>query len=138
MTPAADTSPRPGPWAPTLGVGGCAPCAHTLQSASCWRAHTTGIPLTLPLAGWYRDPEDGALLRWWTGAEWSDQRRTAEPMPVPPPAYYPERGESGETDGTIDAFATVEMTVMKNGTLTIIEASVADYELDSNGDWIGF
>ncbi|POH70825.1 hypothetical protein C3B59_03935 [Cryobacterium zongtaii] len=59
-------------------------------------------------------------------------------MPVPPPAYYPERGESGETDDTIDAFASEEMTVMKSGTLTIIEASVADYELDSNGDWIGF
>jgi len=42
-----------------------------------------------------------------------------------------------DTDGTIDAFATVEMTVMKDGTLTIVEASVADYELDSNGDWIG-
>lgn len=43
-----------------------------------------------------------------------------------------------ETDGTIDSFATVEMTVMKDGTLTVIEASVADYEMDSNGDWIGF
>jgi len=42
-----------------------------------------------------------------------------------------------ETDGTIDAFASVEMTVMKNGTLTIIEAIVDDYEMDSNGDWIG-
>ena len=43
-----------------------------------------------------------------------------------------------ETDGSIEAFATVEMTVMKDGTLTIVEASVADYELDSNGDWIGY
>jgi hypothetical protein len=42
-----------------------------------------------------------------------------------------------ESDGEIDAFASVEMTVMKSGTLTIIEASVDDYELDSNGDWIG-
>jgi hypothetical protein len=42
-----------------------------------------------------------------------------------------------ETDGTIDAFASVEMTVMKSGTLTIIEANVDEYELDANGDWIG-
>jgi hypothetical protein len=42
-----------------------------------------------------------------------------------------------ESDGTIDTFAFVEMTVMKSGTLTIIDAGVADYERDSNGDWIG-
>jgi len=42
-----------------------------------------------------------------------------------------------EIDGTIDTFASVEITVMKNGTLTIIESEVDDYERDSNGDWIG-
>jgi hypothetical protein len=42
-----------------------------------------------------------------------------------------------ESDGTIDTFAFVEMTVMKSGTLTIIDAGVTDYERDSNGDWIG-
>jgi hypothetical protein len=42
-----------------------------------------------------------------------------------------------ESDSGIDLFAAVEMTVMKSGTLTIVEADVADYELDSNGDWIG-
>ncbi|WP_146073401.1 hypothetical protein [Cryobacterium sp. N22] len=42
-----------------------------------------------------------------------------------------------ESDGTIDTFASVEMNVMKSGTLTVIEAEVSDYELDSNGDWIG-
>ena len=41
-----------------------------------------------------------------------------------------------ETDGTIDTFASVEMNVMKSGTLTVIEAEVSDYEMDSNGDWI--
>ena len=43
--------------------------------------------MTLPEAGWYRDPDDGALLRWWTGAEWSAQRRSAQTLPVPPLAY---------------------------------------------------
>jgi hypothetical protein len=42
-----------------------------------------------------------------------------------------------QSDGSIDTFASVVMNVMKNGTLTIIEADVADYERDSNGDWIG-
>jgi hypothetical protein len=42
-----------------------------------------------------------------------------------------------ESDGSIDTFASVVMNVMKNGTLTVIEADVTDYERDSNGDWIG-
>ena len=41
-----------------------------------------------------------------------------------------------ESDGTIDTFASVELNVMKSGTLTVIEAEVSDYEMDSNGDWI--
>jgi hypothetical protein len=42
-----------------------------------------------------------------------------------------------ESDGTITTFASVELNVMKSGTLTVIEAEVSDYERDSNGDWIG-
>ena len=51
--------------------------------------------------------------------------------------FHAEEALPHETDGTVDAFASVEMTVMKNGTLTIIEAIVVNYEMDSNGDWIG-
>jgi hypothetical protein len=43
--------------------------------------------MTLPVAGWYDDPSDAQLLRWWTGTEWSDatERRLVAP-PVPPVA----------------------------------------------------
>jgi hypothetical protein len=41
-----------------------------------------------------------------------------------------------EYDGGLNSFASVEMNVMKSGTLTVIEAEISDYELDSNGDWI--
>lgn len=34
-------------------------------------------------------------------------------------------------------FATVELSIMKAGTLTVTEAEVDDYTLDANGDWIG-
>ena len=39
--------------------------------------------MTLPVAGWYDDPADAQLLRWWTGTEWSgarERRRTAPPV----------------------------------------------------------
>jgi hypothetical protein len=42
-----------------------------------------------------------------------------------------------QTDSGISPFASVELNVMKGGTLTVIEEEVTDYERDSNGDWIG-
>ncbi|MBF4568668.1 hypothetical protein ITJ57_07775 [Plantibacter sp. VKM Ac-2880] len=42
-----------------------------------------------------------------------------------------------KTDDDTATFAAVDISVMKSGTLTITEATVSDYELDSNGDWIG-
>ena len=42
-----------------------------------------------------------------------------------------------EADGEIDAFASVDMNVMKSGDLMVVEAEVSDYEQDANGDWIG-
>jgi hypothetical protein len=48
-----------------------------------------------------------------------------------------EFGFPVQADGEIGTFASVEINVMKNGTLGLIEAGVSDYERDSNGDWIG-
>ncbi|MBN9607384.1 MAG: DUF2510 domain-containing protein [Actinomycetales bacterium] len=45
-----------------------------------------------PIAGWYPDPENVTLERWWNGVAWSDQRRpstvpVANPLPEAPAAY---------------------------------------------------
>ena len=40
-------------------------------------------------------------------------------------------------DGKIKTFASVEITTMKSGTLTVTENEVSNYTRDSNGDWIG-
>lgn len=45
-----------------------------------------------PIAGWYPDPENPALERWWNGVAWSDQRRpstvpAAAPLPSAPAEY---------------------------------------------------
>jgi hypothetical protein len=38
-----------------------------------------------PPAGWFADPEDESLLRYWDGTQWTDHRapRYAEPQPLP-------------------------------------------------------
>jgi hypothetical protein len=37
----------------------------------------TATPPSAPAAGWYKDPQDASLLRYWTGAAWTT--RTAQP-----------------------------------------------------------
>ena len=38
--------------------------------------------------------------------------------------------------GSLNTFASFDMTVMKSGTLTVVEKKVNDYVLDSNGNWL--
>jgi hypothetical protein len=49
---------------------------------------------TMPAAGWYPEPGSvpGSTLRWWDGASWTDQVRTAE-------AAYPLAVPDGAGDG---------------------------------------
>jgi hypothetical protein len=49
-------------------------------------------PPSAPVPGWYADPEQPAMQRYWDGTAWSEQRRPAQvvavtlPGPVPAPA----------------------------------------------------
>ena len=37
-----------------------------------------------PAGGWYADPLDASLLRWWDGSTWSKQTMPADPAPSTP------------------------------------------------------
>jgi hypothetical protein len=41
---------------------------------------------TLPIAGWYPDPEVQGHDRWWDGSSWSENRRVVGGAPAAPPA----------------------------------------------------
>lgn len=43
----------------------------------------TDYPTGSPAAGWYTDPADPALQRWWGGSQWTHETR---PIPAPSPA----------------------------------------------------
>lgn len=49
-----------------------------------------------PPPGWYQDPQDAGLQRYWNGTAWTDQTQpAAAPPPPPPPAATPPWGPQG-------------------------------------------
>ncbi|MEO7373742.1 MAG: DUF2510 domain-containing protein [Terrimesophilobacter sp.] len=44
--------------------------------------------MTVPGPGWYEDPQDAKLVRWWDGTRWTEHSHDRAPQsaPVPDPA----------------------------------------------------
>lgn len=67
-----------------------------------------GVPeyltTTTPAAGWYADPANASLERWWGGVEWTDTTRPIQVVTTPPaPAAPPGPAVPG---GGVNPFAT--------------------------------
>ena len=55
----------------------------------------SGLPLPgnnrqTPAAGWYHDPTDPSLIRWWDGRDWTSHLQRPPTVPAPPAASAPE------------------------------------------------
>lgn|GEM_PF-971224 len=49
--------------------------------------------MTTPAPGWYSDPADGRMVRWWAGDGWTEHVR---PFPEPAPAPQPPNPAFGQ------------------------------------------
>ncbi|WP_307101949.1 DUF2510 domain-containing protein [Arthrobacter globiformis] len=44
-------------------------------------------------AGWYNDPQDPALVRYWDGIQWTAHIQPIQPQPVPPQPPQPPHAQ---------------------------------------------
>jgi hypothetical protein len=42
--------------------------------------------MTTPAAGWYQDPQNASMKRYWDGSQWTEQTQLAAAVPPPPPS----------------------------------------------------
>lgn len=69
----------------------------------------TDVPATLPAVGWYADPVDAALVRWWSGIAWTEHTMAAPivvPEPIATPATTPITAQETTTTGLTPSSAT--------------------------------
>lgn len=60
---------------------------------------TSHTPQSTPPPGWYLDPSDPGLHRWWSGLEWTQHAKPAPPPAhLPSPPSYNKRLYSGTAD----------------------------------------
>jgi hypothetical protein len=76
--------------------GGLSPWACSTGAAR-GRCRVSQPPNGMP-PGWYPDPGNAQLLRWWDGTAWTEH---TQPLPAPPPGLQAESGEPAEPVPTI-------------------------------------
>jgi hypothetical protein len=74
----------------------------------------TDYPTGSPAAGWYADPADPSLERWWGGSQWTHETR---PIPAPAPSFASVPG------GGINPFAAMDASQPSSGFSTGVAAS---------------
>jgi len=72
-----------------------------------------------PEPGWYLDPQDSELERWWDGSAWGEQARRSSPKP--PPVHLNPQPSQVSSPPTEEAYTTeIDSTYLKNQTSLIV------------------
>jgi len=66
--------------------------------------------MSMPDAGWYTDPSDSRMIRWWDGASWTRHAQPTpeeQPEPTAPDAHAGPAAEDGQPQGWVDGLPPV-------------------------------
>lgn len=86
----------------------------------------TYAPPLLPPSGWYPDPYDPRMLRWWSGVEWTGYTYPVVPVPVPVPKRREPRKWLGRFGGWIIGAASLGIWLWVFG-FSLLFAAIAPH-----------
>ena len=91
-----------------------------------------------PVAGWYDDPADPAMARYWDGEQWTSRVRPKDSPEPPPPSYAsapsfttPATSGAAPSNYLVQAILTTLFCCLPLGIVAIVKASQV------NGLWQG-
>ena len=89
-------------------------------------------------AGWYADPDDPRMERWWDGAHWSDHHRPgpARTLPPPPSANFSVEGANKPDSLLAWSIVSTLFCCLPFGIAAILQSARVD-GLWASGDYAG-
>ena len=76
--------------------------------------------MATPVAGWYQDPHNASMKRYWDGTQWTEQTQLAAAVPPPPP---PSSGQAMPKKYLVESILATLFCCLPLGVAGIVFAS---------------
>jgi hypothetical protein len=76
--------------------------------------------MATPVAGWYQDPQNASMKRYWDGAQWTEQTQLVSSVPPPPP---PAHGQAMPKKYLVESILATLFCCLPLGVAGIVFAS---------------
>ena len=76
--------------------------------------------MATPVAGWYQDPQNASMKRYWDGTQWTEQTQLAATVPPPPP---PSSGQAMPKKYLVESILATLFCCLPLGVAGIVFAS---------------
>lgn len=76
--------------------------------------------MATPVAGWYQDPQNASMKRYWDGTQWTEQTQLAAAVPPPPP---PSSGQAMPKKYLVESILATLFCCLPLGVAGIVFAS---------------
>ena len=76
--------------------------------------------MATPVAGWYQDPQNASMKRYWDGTQWTEQTQLTATVPPPPP---PSSGQAMPKKYLVESILATLFCCLPLGVAGIVFAS---------------
>ena len=79
--------------------------------------------MTTPVAGWYQDPQNASMKRYWDGTQWTEQTQLVSSVPPPPPPSAMAAGQAMPKKYLVESILATIFCCLPIGVAGIVFAS---------------